>query len=354
MSEPRYRPADLVDLAVALFRGAGAPDDRARTIAELLVEADLLGHTTHGLALAAPYLAEIERGGMGVSGEPEVVRDKGACLTWDGRRLCGVWLTARAVDEALARADRFGVGSVAVRNSHHIACLAVFLRRATDKGRMAIVASSDPSTASVAPFGGVRAVFTPDPIAVGIPTDGDPILIDASASITTNGMSGRLAREGARFPHPWLLDAAGAPTDDPAVLSADPPGTILPTGGLDHGHKGYALALMVEALTQGLGGFGRADRPTGWGASVHVQVLDPEAFAGLDAFTRETGHIADLCRRSPPRPGVEAVRLPGEAGLARRRRALEEGVALYPAIMPALEPWARRFGARMPEPLAAA
>lgn len=352
MSEARYRPEELVRFAEALFAAAGLDADKARTVAGLLVEADLMGHTTHGLALAAPYLGEVEKGGMAATGEPGVVRDKGACLTWDGRRLPGVWLAARAVDEAVGRAGRLGTGTVVVRDAHHIACLAAFLTRATDRGMMVILASSDPSVASVAPFGGTRAVFTPNPVAVGIPTgEGrDPVLVDVSTSVTTNGMSARLRAEGRRFDHPWLLDAGGRPTDDPEVLYADPPGTILPLGGLDHGHKGYGLTLMVEALTQGLGGFGRAEAPTGWGASFTVQALDPEAFGGLEGFTRETGHVADLCKASPPRPGVEAVRLPGEAALARKRRALAEGVALYPGVMPALEPWAKRLGVEPPRP----
>ena len=110
-------------------------------------------------------------------------------------------------------------------------------------------------------------------------------------------MAARLRREGKRFPGPWALDAAGRPTDDPAALFADPPGTLLPVGGTDHGHKGYGLALMVEALTQGLGGFGRAEAPTRWGASVFVQVIDPAAFGGADAFRRADG----LARGRVPR-----------------------------------------------------
>jgi LDH2 family malate/lactate/ureidoglycolate dehydrogenase len=216
---------------------------------------------------------------------------------------------------------------------------------------MVTVASSDPAAASVAPFGGRQAVLTPDPIAAGIPTDGDPILIDISASVTTNGLSDRLRREGKRFPGPWALDAAGRPTDDPAALFADPPGTLLPTGGADHGHKGYGLALLIEALTQGLGGFGRADGPTGWGASVFVQAFDPAAFGGADAFRRQTGWTAAACRNSPPAPGVDAVRLPGERGLAHKRRALAEGVALYPGILAALAPHAERLGVIPPSPI---
>jgi LDH2 family malate/lactate/ureidoglycolate dehydrogenase len=292
-------------------------------------------------------LGAIESGSMTRDGGPEVVADRGAAITWDGRRLPGVWLTARAVDLALERAAVHGTATVAIRRSHHIGCLAVYLPRATERGCMAIVASSDPSEASVAPFGGRKAVFTPDPIAIGIPTGGDPILIDLSASITTNGMTGRLHKEGRRFPGPWVMDASGAPTDDPAVLFAEPPGTILPIGGQGHGHKGYGLALMIEALTQGLGGYGRADRETGWGASVLVQVIDPAAFGGADGFARQADFIAAACRANPP-VGVDPVRLPGERGLALKRQALAAGVRLYPGIMDALGPWAEKFG--MPAP----
>ena len=79
------------------------------------------------------------------------------------------------------------------------------------------------------------------------------------------------------------MTAEGEPTDDPGVLFADPPGTLLPTGGREHGHKGYNLALAIEALSQGLSGHGRADRPTDWGASVYVQVMAPGAFGGAQA-----------------------------------------------------------------------
>jgi LDH2 family malate/lactate/ureidoglycolate dehydrogenase len=344
MIEPRFRPADLADHGAALLVAAGLAGDRARVIASILVEADLMGHTTHGLALLPGYLEELAQGSMALAGEPSVIRDTGPCLTWDGRRLPGVWLTARAIDTALPRARRYGTATVVIRRSHHIACLGAFLTRATDQGCMILLATSDPADASVAPFGGVTPVFTPDPIGVGIPTPGDPILIDTSASITTNGMSARLRREGRRFPHAWLQDAAGTPSDDPNVLVAEPPGTIQPTGGLDHGHKGYALALMVEALTMGLGGFGRADPAEGWGASVFVQVIDPDAFAGADAFRRETGWTGEACRAATPRPGVERVRLPGDAALERRRRGLAEGVTLHPGIMDGLAGWAEKLG----------
>jgi LDH2 family malate/lactate/ureidoglycolate dehydrogenase len=348
---PRYRAADLVAFARALFAAAGCDGDKPRIIAELLVEADLMGHTTHGLQLAAPYLGEIESGAMKPAGEPTIVADRGAAVTWDGNALPGVWLTARAIDLGIARARAHGLCAIAIRRSHHIACLATFLHRATDSGMMIALASSDPADDSVAPFGGLRAVFTPDPIAVGIPTDGDPILIDMSASITTNGMTNRLRKEGRRYPGQWAMTNRGEATDDPNALFTDPPGTILPAGGKDHGHKGYGLALMVESLTQALPGHGRSDRPTGWGAGVFVQVFDPAAFGGTAAFVRETGWLAAACRNNPPAPGVAAVRLPGQQALAYKRAALEDGVALYPGIIEALTPWAEKLRASAPKPI---
>lgn len=341
---PRYRASDLVRYATELFAAAGCDGDKPAAIATGLVEADLLGHTTHGLQLAPAYLRDLQSGSMTPRGEPEVVADRGPAVTWDGRRLPGVWLATKAVDLAIERAVSHGLATVVIRRSHHIGCLASFLQRATDRGLMLIVACSDPSVASVAPFGGRKAVFTPDPIAIGIPTDGDPILIDMSASITTNGLSDRLRREGQRFPGEWALDSEGRPTDDPSVLFENPPGTILPTGGADHGHKGYGLALLIEALTQGLGGFGRAESPSGWGASVFIQAIDPAAFGGSDAFRRETGWTAAACRQCPPVPGGDAVRLPGERALARKRQALVDGVLLYPGIMAALASHAERLG----------
>ncbi len=343
-AHPRYHLSQLIDYATALFAAAGCDGDKPKIIATGLVEADLLGHTTHGLQLASAYLAELGSGAMLSRGEPLIVNDRSAAVTWDGLRLPGVWLTAKAVETAVERAIAHGVATVVIRNGHHIGCLTAFLQRATDRGLMVIIASSDPAGASVAPFGGRSAVFTPDPLAVGIPTHGDPILIDISASITTNGLANRLRKEGKKFPGDWALDVSGHPTEDPGALFTDPPGTLLPTGGVDHGHKGYALALLVEALTQGLGGFGRSHSPKGWGASVFVQVIDPSAFGGIEDFRRETEWLATACRNSPPVPGGPDVRLPGERGLANKRRALAEGVALYPGILESLAQWSAKYG----------
>jgi LDH2 family malate/lactate/ureidoglycolate dehydrogenase len=350
---PRHAAPDLIAFATSLLAAAGLDGAKAAGVAEILVEGDLLGHTTHGLALLAAYLGELESGGMNKSGEPGVVADFPAAVTWDGRRLPGPWLLLRALELATARARVTGTCTVVIRRSHHVACLAAYLKRVTDQGLMVLLTCSDPSIASVAPHGGRRSVFTPNPLAAAWPTIGDPVMLDVSMSITTNGLVKRRHAEKRLMDGEWLVDAAGRPSRDPAVLFGEPAGAILPIGGLDHGHKGYALSLLVEALTGGLAGHGRANPSEGWSAGVFLQVLDPALFGGTEDFKRETSHLVELCHATPPGPGTDRVRLPGEAGLRRRALQLAQGVELYPGILPALTPWAQRYGVGLPTALGA-
>jgi L-lactate dehydrogenase len=350
---PRYSPAALRGFAARLLERGGLAPDRARDVAEILVEGDLMGHTTHGLQLLGPYLKGLEDGKITRAGEPTVIADRGATITWDGHFLPGPWIVLRAMDAAFARVADYGVVTVAIRRSHHIACLQAYLPRATERGLVMLLMSSDPATGSVAPHGALAGRFTPNPIAAGFPTDGLPVLIDISASTTTNGLVSRLNRagKGERLPGAWLVDNQGNASDDPAVFLTDPPGAILPLGGIDLGHKGFGLALLVEALTSALAGHGRADGEKGWGASVFLQIIDPGAFGGRAAFARETGWLANACRTAPVKPGNPPVRMPGERGLKLREKQLAEGVTPHPETMPGLLPWVGKLGVAAPSAL---
>jgi LDH2 family malate/lactate/ureidoglycolate dehydrogenase len=349
---PRFQVPALRRFACELLQRAGLPEDKSDSVAEILVEGDLLGHDTHGLQLLGTYLGEIESGRMTVDGGPEVIADSGVVQAWDGRRLPGPWLTLRAIEMATQRARTYGTGIVNIRRSHHIAALAPYAQRVAQQGLVLLLMSSAPAAGSVAPFGGTRGLFSPSPIGVGIPTGGDPVMVDVSTSITTNGLTGRLAKEGRKLPGEWLIDEAGAPSDDPAVLQPPRAGTILPLGGRDAGHKGYGLSLMVEALTAGLGGQGRADPGPRWGATVFVQVMDPQFFNGREAFEQQMDWIAQQCHANPPVKGGERVRLPGERGLALRSRQLAEGLELKAAVVQSLTEWAWKLSIEMPQALA--
>lgn len=344
--ERHFDPDELRDFAAAVLVQAGIPGEPAEAVARGLVEADLYGHVTHGLALLAQYVTEIANGRMTTDGRPTVLADTGPCATWDARRLPGVWTTMLAVDSAVARAVDHGLGAIAIRNSHHIACLAAYLEAPARAGNLVLIFSSNPGAAHVAPYGGITPFITPDPVAAGIPSNPDPIILDISMSITTAAMVARESAAGAALPGEWLIGVDGKPTSDPNALKAG--GAILPIGGLDHGHKGFALGLLVEALTQGLSGYGRAEAPAGQGAAVLVLAFAPERFAGADAFVRETTWLADAARRSKPVDPDRPVRLPGQLALERKRRAEREGVPLSAGVIGSLKGLAAEYDVPLP------
>ncbi|MEJ7686330.1 MAG: Ldh family oxidoreductase [Variovorax sp.] len=342
----RYDATALSHYATRLLQQAGLSESMAPTVADTLVQGDLLGHDTHGMALLAGYVKELENGTMKREGAPIVVSDRPAAVLWDGQRLPGPWLVHQGLDLLMQRARELGTASLVIRRSHHIACLAVYLLRALEDDMLLMLACSDPATASVAPFGGTRAVFTPNPLALGFPLADGGVMVDISASITTNGMSNRKHKAGELFDEEWLIDAQGKPTRDPAALSAQQPGTLLPVGGLSHGHKGYGMALLVEALTAGLAGHGRADAPEGWGATVHLTLHDLQAFGGKAGFLRQMDHVAQQCRATSG-DAARPVRLPGERGLLRRAQQQSQGVQLHPSIAPSLQAAEQRYGLKL-------
>jgi len=352
MAETRYPVAPLTGFTSDLLAAAGMEHAKAQTVSQLLVLTDMLGRHTHGVALCPLYLEQLEKGLMTPCGEPECVRDNGAVVVWDGNYLPGLWLVQRALGIAFERIATHGVVTFAMRRSHHIACLATLAKQATDRGYLAILATSDPAFGFVAPYGGREPLLTPNPFAIGYPGTRAPVLVDICASITTVSMAREKAAVGEEFDHPWLLDAAGRPTRDPRVLEQTTPrGSLLLLGGLEYGHKGFGLALMVEALTQGLSGLGRKDTEKRWGGNVFLQVLDPDAFAGREAFLAQMDHLTERCQANAPlREGVP-VRMPGEQAERSIAAAREQGVPLAEHTVQRLAGSAARFSLVMPAAL---
>ncbi len=345
----RYDAASLLNCAKTLCVKTGMSDTCAHDVATVLTEGDLLGHDTHGLMLLKPYLNAIKSGDMLGDGEYKELTSRPAIANWDGSYLPGPHLTLRAIDTATSMAKKYGTGNVVIRQSSHIAALAAYLEKPSRQGYLVQILCSDPSVANVAPYGGTEPLFTPNPMAWGIPTSGDPIMIDISASTTTVGMSTRLHQANKKGEHDWWLDADGKPCNNPSVVFQNPPGSLQPLGGLDAGHKGFGLALFVEALTSGLAGHGRADGVNTWGASVSVQVTDIEAFGDKQSFFKQMDHLVEQCVSSNPTNADKPVRLPGQRGLAYKKEQLEEGVLLHEDIMPALQELCAINGIENPE-----
>lgn len=351
MTTQRFTVDSLGQLAENLLAAAGMDKEKARSVAEVLVTGDMVGQRTHGMALCPQYVEQLEKGLMAKTGEPEVIRDSGAVFVWDGNYLPGPWLASRAIDQAATRVGQHGVVTAVIRRSHHIACLTSLIKQATDRGLAVILASSDPAFGFIAPYGGKEPLFTPNPIAIGYPGTEAPVWIDVSTSITTVGMARQKSAADTPFAHPWLMDGEGRPTNDPHVLDPGANGTLLPLGGREYGHKGFGLSLMVEMLTHGLGGFGRLDSEKRWGANVFLQLLDPAAFAGREAFLRQMDFLTERCHANAPIDPADPVRMPGEMAQRRIREAKASGIDVSPKVLVALTTLAERYGVALPSTL---
>ncbi|MBN9073441.1 MAG: Ldh family oxidoreductase [Rhizobiales bacterium] len=238
-----------------------------------------------------------------------------------------------------------------MRRAQHVACLAAYLERATQRRMMVTITVSTPTETAVVPHGGVSRIFSCNPVATGIPTNADPILIDTTAAMSALGPLFRANRLGRKLPLPMIVSPDGQLSDDPSEF-VDRGGGILPVGGLEQGYKGYGMVLFTEAISGALGGFGRSGQSGDSEANgVFVQAIDPAHFAGRETFEHEMGWLADQCRASAVAPGHDAVRVPGDRALARKRDQLRDGVELIGPIVDDILPWAARLGCPFPPPI---
>lgn len=352
MSE-RFAVSDLKDFAAELFRRGGLSEARARAMATTFVEADLLGFSTHGLQRVPVNLTWLRDGTTRLQGDPLTLSDRPGVFSWDADFLPGPWVMQQAVAEAAERARINGIAAATLRRCTHVACLAAYLLPLLEQELVGIIVVSTPDERFISPFGAREAVFSNNPLAFCAPTSTAPLLFDVSMAITAGGQIARAEREGRRMPEACLKTPEGRATDDPGVMAADPPGTVMPIGGLGHGHKGYALTLMTEVLSQALGGHGRRDAAgEGEANSVFLEVLDPRAFASWAEYLAEVDYVLEACRQAAPDEPERPVRIPGERAWHDRLRGLSDGLALYPGVFDALLPWARELDVEPPTPLA--
>ena len=317
----------LNKFCTSIFKKLGMDHEKAKDTSEILVEADMIGHSTHGVRLLPLYIKDIEAGNMNVSGNQTILNDTGSCVTIDGVNLPGIWLTKRGLKLSSERAKIHGVSTVLIKNSHHNGALAAYFLPIVEQGLVPMIKCSVPSSATVAPFGGTKALLTPDPMALAFPTNGEPVIIDISASITTNNMIADKIVKNEMFDFNCLLTKDGIPTNDPKEVFENN-GTVMPLGGLEYGHKGFGLALGIEALSQGLSGSGRSRKLTTMNLSIYIQVIDPDAFAGLQAFKDEMSFLYNECINNPPIDQNNKVRMPGQNALLFRRKSIENGIYL--------------------------
>ncbi|MGQ0664575.1 MAG: Ldh family oxidoreductase [Pseudomonadota bacterium] len=309
------------DLAVQVLAAAGVAPAPARSVARALVAAEADGQPGHGLSRLPAYADQALTGKVDGRAMPVLAETAPACLTVDARDGFAFPAIEAGLERACRMVESAGVVATAVFNSHHFGVAGYHVEPVAERGLVGLAFGNSP--AAIAPWGGTRALFGTNPIALACPrAGGPPLVIDLSLSKVARGKIMVAARHGEVIPEGWALDADGRPTRDAKAAMA---GTMLPIGEA----KGAALVLMVELLSAALVGasygyeassFFDAQGPPPRVGQLFI-VVDPARFAG-EAFARR---VASLAQAVLAQPGT---RLPGDRRLAARARARAEGIAL--------------------------
>ena len=336
----------LQALVETIFERAGCPRAEAATVAEHLVEANLMGHDSHGVIRVLPYIEMIRSGSWTAGRRGRITKDAGALVTIDGEQGLGQVVARYAIEVGIERARAHGVAVIGVQNSAHMGRIGAWAEQAAAAGMISLhFVNTTGYGIQVAPFGGSDRRLSVNPIALGVPRPGhEPLIHDMSTGAIAAGKVRVARNKGELLPEGCLIDNKGRPTRDPEAFFTDPPGSLTTAAG----HKGHGLSIFVEVLAGALtgGGSGRpdhpsADRPVNNLLSI---LIDPERMAGLDALSRDLERLVGYVTASPPLAPDGQILLPGEVERRRRAKLLKEGLPLDPKTLDQVRAAARAVG----------
>jgi LDH2 family malate/lactate/ureidoglycolate dehydrogenase len=291
-----------------ILEAAGAGPEEARAVADSLVGSDVRGVHSHGVVRIPDYVRAMKEGRITAGARTLVTADVGGVVALDGQRGFGQVAARTLAETAAGRARLHGISLALLTNVSHVGRLGEWVEQVADEGLVALAWCNcgDPG-GNVVPFGGRESRLGTNPMAYAVPAAGRrPVVADFSTSIVAEGKVRVFLHEGRELPLGWILDAEGNPTTDPAELYRG--GAILPMGG----HKGFALALLVEVLGGILAGAGCASLNESPGNGLVLVVVDPRSTrAGADFGLRVSAVLEAICS-SPPAAGQSGPVVPGD------------------------------------------
>ncbi len=325
---PTFNASQLQTIAQSVLHGAGVREEDAAVVARELVEANLVGHDSHGVIRLMQYAEQIRDGVIDISAAPEVIIDKPGLILIDGHQYFGQVVASRALELAEERARRHGTFTVFARNTAHVGRVGSYTGRAVASGFAAMMAVNSPGRGRVSPFGGVEARLPTNPISFAAPGPDGPIVLDMTSSTVAEGKVRVAHQRGDAVPEGWLADGEGRPVTDPDRLYNDPTVTMLPLGGAS-GFKGTGLAIAIDILCGVLTGFGVARPDLHLGNNgIWLHLVDIESLTDRATYDQWLAGYVAWIKSSRKAPGFEAILMPGEIEWQRRAQREQEGVPI--------------------------
>ena len=336
--------ASLTELAAEALRRAHVSPHDAAVSAGILVDAECMGIVTHGLVRVPEYVQRLRIGGVDAKAVVQVDVRSPALAMVDGNNALGTVVGSRALESALDLVAATGIAYVGCRNSNHCGALAPYALKACDAGCL-LIAGTNAST-TMAPWGGREARMGNNPVCIAAPgADGEHFILDMAMSVAARGKIRAALKRGEPIPDDWAVDASGRPTTDPQAALE---GLLRPLAG----HKGSGLSLAVDILSGALSGAGFLTGVSSWSANPGAPsrighfflVIDPHRLIGRDAFARVMTEFKRTVLDTPAADDSKPVVLPGQLEQARRRRALQNGIAVSADLLDDVTQLARGHG----------
>jgi uncharacterized oxidoreductase len=325
---PTFAAAALQEITERIFLALGSPADEARMVAEVLVEANLAGHDSHGVIRIPQYARYIKEGQIRPGAPFEVVQETTAMAVVNGHMNLGHVTLLRALDLVMQKAGQAAVATVMVRECNHVGRLGTYPLRAARKGFASLAGINSPGGRCVVPWGGIDRRMGTNPLAIGAPTRGEPLVLDMTTSVVAEGKVRVQHHKQQPVPPDWIVDAEGHPATQTAAFYGDPPGALLPLGG-SVGYKGFGLSVMLDILCGAMSGQGtlRPDLTAGHNG-VWLNLWKVDAFVPLEQYLADVDRLGAWIKSSRRKPGVEEILLPGEIEARMTRKRQAEGISL--------------------------
>lgn len=341
MEETTYLPLDVIHgFMLDVFQGLGVPPADARICADVLITSDLRGIESHGVGRLKYYYDRIKAGVQFTETNIEIIKETETTALINGHHGMGHVIAYRAMQMAIEKAGKYGLGAVTVRNGTHFGIAGYYPLMAAEEGMMGLTVTN--ARPAIAPTLGTEPMLGTNPIAFAAPSDLPyPFCFDGATSITQRGKIEVAARAEKPVPAGWVIDEQGNPATDPDQILEDlgkATAALLPLGGageLFAGYKGYDLATVVEILSASLcGGMFMKDllgfaedgsrRPYMLGH--FFLAIDVEHFVPLETSRRITGQIMRALQASRKAPGEDRIYVAGEKEYEKEAMIRERGV----------------------------
>jgi uncharacterized oxidoreductase len=336
--------ARLRQLIASIFQAAGCPTSEAECIAAHLVEANLVGHDSHGVIRIPSYVQWLRAGKVLANRTIQIVFENEAIAVVDGQFGFGQTIGEQAMELGIQKSSRHGVAVIALRNVAHLGRIGDWPLQAARAGKLSVhFVNTSGAGILVAPYGGINRRLSANPIAAGVPRGGAaPLILDMSACTIAEGKI-RVARHiGVPVPENCIIDAKGRPTTDPNVFYADPPGAILPIAG----HKGYGLAVLCEVLAGALTG-GGCSNPQHAGRLANGMlsiIIDPSFFQSDPAFAAEIERFIAWVKSSEKATSNGEILMPGEIEERTKAERLRDGIDIDETTWSQIQETAKTVG----------